>query len=196
MTNFYHGLWKGPVDRKASSIINVIANDTITMGSAVKFDTENTPDNELLPRIIPTNDNNDTAYGIAVDGDADGIYGDGSESVDNTTLATKKAGDGVAVVTQGRCLARVDTTDVDIGSELRPDSANPGLLQKSTNTASDHVIARALSSGSQIGEDLIPIDVQREGTHVITGQTAMTYSGGSDEMTFSGTGDTMTYSGI
>ena len=163
MTNQFLGLARGPIDHDASSVINVIANGPITMGSAVALVTT-IPSAEILPRVEETD--NPTVvrtYGIAVGGDTDGIYGDGSAASDDSTRATASAGQGVVVVTQGRCLARVDGSTgvaIVIGSPLAA-STTVGVLEVA-DTNSTNIIARALqaSTGSA---DIIAIDVQREG---------------------------------
>ncbi len=166
MTNFFQGLARGPIDHNASAVINSIANDAITMGSAVALKDLVTPliSAELLPRVEETD--NPTvvrAYGIVVGGDTDGIYGDGSAATDDSTRAAASAGQGVVVVTQGRCLARVDGATgaaIVVGSPLAA-STIAGVLEVA-DTNQTHIIARALqpSTGSA---DIIAVDVQREG---------------------------------
>ena len=38
MTNLFPGLARGPIDHEASSVINTIANEAITMGDLVQLD--------------------------------------------------------------------------------------------------------------------------------------------------------------
>lgn len=175
MTNFFPGLARGPIDHEASSVINAVSNDTITMGSAVKL-FATIPIDQLLPQVVQktvTPALIDFFYGIAVGGDIDGIYGDGKNATDDTTRAAA-AGDGVVVVTQGRCLARVDTTvEIKIGDALSAATTNPGVddggvLKTAQPTENGQVIARALQAVSATPSpdnlSIIAVDVQREGT--------------------------------
>lgn len=153
MTNHYTGLARGPIDHEASSVINVVSNGAIDMGASVV--TVAPPATELLPRVGET-----TAagvYGIAVGGDTDGIYGDGSASSDDSTRATAGAGQGVVVVTQGRCLAKVTGGAITINALLESDLAG-GLRAWVAGT----IIARALQATTTVA-DIIAVDVQREG---------------------------------
>lgn len=162
MTNQFLGLARGPIDHNASSVINVIASGAIEMGSVVKL-TTSIPPAELLPRVEETTGPNDVGYGIAVGGDTDGIYSTtGIPSGTDATLATESAGQGVVVVTQGRCLARVtNSTAIAIGDPLSP-SSFAGVLHLADGSATDEIIAIALQVPTS-ADDIIAIDVQREG---------------------------------
>ncbi len=106
MTNQFPGLARGPIDHEASSVINAIANEAITMGDLVQLDTSGPPTTEILPRVeVADGGQGLVAYGIAVGGDADGIYGGGGAAADDAERATLAAGEAIVVVTQGRCLA-------------------------------------------------------------------------------------------
>ena len=157
MTNLYPGLARGPVDHKASSVINIIANETdMEMGGTIKLAAP--PSVEILPRADKVDTAGQNAYGIIVGGDNDGIFGDGGSSpADNTTKATLLAGDALVVVTQGRCPARLAENCV-LGDKLAGNSS--GDLQLA-DTAGDDIIAEALQAGSS--GDIILVDVQREG---------------------------------
>ena len=167
MTNQYPGLARGPIDHEASSVINVVANGAIDMGSVVKLDTP--PTSELLPRVSQTPGKGIVRYGVAVGGDTDGIYGDGSAgTTGDGTFATAGAGQGVVVVTQGRCLARVlaatgagPANNVIAIDDPLTNSATEGVLQLAE--AGDEVIARALQPIVSGELDIIAIDIQREG---------------------------------
>jgi uncharacterized membrane protein len=164
LTNFYLGLARGPIDHQSSSVINVIANAAISMGSAVVVAAAASA--ELLPRVIenPGAAVTEDVYGIAVGGDTDGVYGTGVTGIgDPTTLATASAGQGVVVVTQGRCLARVESTlAIAIGDPLGSSNGGAGLLEKAVGTSK--VIARALQPvAATPGFHIIAVDVQREG---------------------------------
>ena len=166
MTNFFTGLARGPIDHDASSVINAVSNGEITMGSALQLvDIASVAPAEILPRVeeIEGLVLTDLVYGIAVGGDTDGIYGDGDAATDDTNLATASAGQGVVVVTQGRCLARVDTTfAVDVGSPLSASDADPGMLELAATGAI--VVARALQPLTiTTGNNIIAVDIQREG---------------------------------
>ncbi len=164
LTNFFLGLARGPIDHNASSVINVIANGAIEIGSVVTLDT--TVDAaELLPRVDEAAASQGIiSYGIAVGGDTDGIYSTtGAASGDDSTKATTSAGQGVVIVTQGRCLARVDGTGggaVSVGSPLTVSDTTTGTLELAT--AGDFVIAIALQDPTTT-TDIIAVDVQREG---------------------------------
>ncbi len=161
-TNRYQGLHRGPIDHNASSVINAVSNSAIDMGSVVLLDAT-IPTTELLPRVEQLGSVQGSAlvYGVAVGGDTDGIYGDGTASVDDSTRATSAAGEGVVIVTQGRCPARVKGgSTLVIGDELTP-SATIGLLEKATT--GDYVIAIALNDVADADTDVIAVDVQRAG---------------------------------
>ena len=131
------------------------------MGSVVKLVTP-IVSGELLPRIEEADQASHVGYGIAVGGDTDGIYSTtGAASGDASTQATESAGQGVVIVTQGRCLARVtNATGIAIGDPLSS-SGTAGVL-KLADGATNHIIARALQiPGSTT--DIIAVDVQREG---------------------------------
>jgi len=165
LTNFYLGLARGPIDHNASSVINVIANGSIEMGSVVTLDTT-VESAELLPRVDQAAASQGIAsYGIAVGGDTDGIFSTtGVLSGTDATLATASAGQGVVIVTQGRCLARVDGTGggaVSVGSQLTVSDTRTGTLELAIT--GDFVIAIALQDPTG-DEDIIAVDVQREGT--------------------------------
>ncbi len=162
MTNFYLGLARGPIDHQSSSVINLIANEAIGMGSVVT-QLATIQSAELIARVEEGDSATDVGYGIAVGGDADGIYSTtGAVPSDDTTRATSSAGEGIVIVTQGRCLARVDgnATAILVNSPLRA-SATTGKLELA-DAATDYIIARALQPSSG-ATDIIAVDVQREG---------------------------------
>ncbi len=173
MTNNYLGLARGPIDHNASSVINVVANGAITMGSALIL-SSSIPSDELLPRVEESTAAVDLPiYGIAVGGDTDGIYGDGTDATDDLTRATASAGQGVVVVTQGRCLARVKGANqaggsaIAIGDPLVSSDDDAGTLFRGTDAnTTEFVIARALQTITSGDLDIIAVDVQREGIGV------------------------------
>ncbi len=155
MTNFYPGLARGPLDHKSTSVVNVIANESIDMGATVVLIAA--PSTELLARVENADAVTEFGYGICVGGDIDGIFGDGSASSDDLTRAGV-AGDGVEVVTQGRCPAKV-TGDVVEGAKLAPSAT--GTLQAAVATQT--VVAIALQDSGGVGDHIIAVDVQRQG---------------------------------
>lgn len=156
MTNFYPGLHRGPIDHQSSSVINSIANEAIDMGAVVVL--IDAPATELLARVENGDAITEQGYGIAVGGDADGIYGDGSASSDDTTRAATAAAQAVVIVTQGRCPAKV-TGDIPVGTRLGVSAT--GTLQLAI--ATQQVIAIALQDTLGVGDHIIAVDVQREG---------------------------------
>lgn len=160
MTNKFVGLAKGSIGRDANSLINVIANEAIEMGSAVSLVTT-IPDTEILPRVDETDSQGELCYGIAVGGDADGIFSEsGAPSGDDSTRAASGAGQSVNVVTQGRCPARVNgVAAIVVGAKLTPHGI-AGVLQIATG--GDQVVAIALQPSTE-ADDIIAVDVQQEG---------------------------------
>ncbi len=156
MTNFYIGLHSGAIDRQSSSVVNVIANESIDMGATVVLIAP--PAAELLARVENGDAVTEPSYGVVVHGDVDGIYGDGSASTDDSTRAANAAGQAVQVCTQGRCPAKV-VGDIPEGSKLAVNAL--GTLQIAI--ATQHVIAMALQDTGGVGDHIIAVDVQREG---------------------------------
>ena len=166
--NQFPGLARGPIDHESSSVINSISGGTIDMGSVVALDTTFTT-GDLLPEVKELGvQGSIDGYGIAVGGDVDGIYGDGSAASDDKTKATNDQGQGVVVVTRGRCLARVITpTDTAIvkGQKLTM-SATLGVLEVAAT--GDWVIATALQGIPSAGAgnealNMIAVEVNKEG---------------------------------
>jgi hypothetical protein len=162
LTNHYQGLARGPIDHQSSSVINSISKGAIEMGSVVKLDTATIVSSELLPRVSEAPSASTRGYGIAVGGDVDGIYSTtGDASGDDSTRATSGDGQGVVIVTQGRCLARVtNATAIVIGDPLSP-SDTAGVLELA-DAVTDNIIAIALQVPTST-TDIIAVDVQREG---------------------------------
>lgn len=168
MTNFYPGLAKGPIDHQSSSIINSTSNGPITMGSSVLVTVPG--GEELLARVTesPAISVLIKLYGIAVGGDVDGIYGDGDEAFTDLNRATNDQGQGVEIVTQGRCLARVESTvAIAIGDPLGSSGGgvgNEGVLVNQLTEPTSPILARALQElPASPGFHIIAVDVQREG---------------------------------
>ena len=163
MVNNYQGLHRGPIDHEASSVINAIASEAITMGDAVRLN-GTIPGTELLPQIDVSDVANEQLYGIAVGGDTDGIFGTGPVATDDSTRATAALGDGVVVVTQGRCPARVTGT-IAVGV-MFVSEVTTGLLETPAIPAeTDRVIAIALQVNTT-GTGIIAVDVQRQGSAI------------------------------
>ncbi len=132
------------------------------MGSVV-VQVTTIPSAELISRVEEADAATELGYGIAVGGDADGIYSTtGAVPTDDTTRATGAAGQGIVVCTQGRCLARVDgnADAILVGSPLSA-SATAGVLELA-DAVTDYIIARALQPSTG-ATDIIAVDVQREG---------------------------------
>ncbi len=162
-TDRFVGLHRGAIDNEASSLINQVSSGSIDMGAVVAVATT-IVSSETLPRVGQiTSQGSNLSYGIAVGGDTDGIYGDGSASSDDSTRASNAAGQGVVVLTQGRAKARVSgdgSSVVTIGDPLTQ-SATTGVLEFATT--GDNVIAFALNDVGAGDIDMIAVDVQRDG---------------------------------
>lgn len=157
-TNKFPGLARGPLDHEASFVVNVIADETIDMGSVVSLVSPAAfPSNEILPRVRQTQSvGTFLVYGIAVGGDRDGIYGDGSASADeDDRFVAAKQGESVIICTNGRCLARVKGP-TNIGGNMGG-SDTDGVLQ--TAAVGQHAIVTTLNSISSGDTDMILVDV-------------------------------------
>jgi len=154
MTNLYPGLARGPLDHKSSSVINIIANESLDMGASVALVAQ--PASEILPRVDEADAQGEESYGIVVGGDVDGIYGTGADSTDDTTRASNAAGQGIVICTQGRCLAKIDGT-ITLGAALTVSAA--GGLEAATT--GDYIIAKALQAAAD--GDIAAVDVARGG---------------------------------
>ena len=180
--NKFLGLWEGPIDHKASSVINATyekvntssTGDDVVIGDTVYL--VSPPTSDLLPRVdwILNASQAELFYGIAVAGDKGGIYpskgtgfavGGAGQGFIIPTLLTTKSGDGLRVCTQGRCITRISGgTDINVGDKLSVDSNISGLkLAVST----ERVVATALFSSLQnLGPQssfYAHVDIQREG---------------------------------
>jgi len=159
--NTYTGLARGPIDHNASSVINAISEvggDFIEMGAAVKLTTPG--DGELLPRVQTAN-NNDVAYGIAVGGNADGLYPVKPEESDFEISAAVVSGQGVIVVTEGRCIAKVLAGDNIMRGDILSPNIN-GNLHRSVNP-NESIIATALQDSTLDSTRFMAVYVQRQG---------------------------------
>lgn len=163
--NRFPGLFRGPIDHKASSVINMISggsgSDSLTMGSVIALAAQGTGD--ILPRAveITATPQGKVTYGVVVGGDIDGIYGDtGVVATTDVNRASNQPGQGLVVVTRGRCLARVSGVILVVGDKLTQ-SATAGQLEKAS--ASDHVIATALFAKAATDIDIMAVDVNMEG---------------------------------
>lgn len=150
------------------------------MGSAVRLHTTSLPASEILPRVEEAQLNNLPVYGIAVGGDIDGIYGDGSNA-GGEAIEAAVAGEAVVVVTQGRALARVfaqdfGTNDIQVdpgdililGSTIAGQEGTliPGKLDGGGFVSPIQVVAVALQTIPAGSLDIIAVDFQREGRHI------------------------------
>ena len=167
MTNLYPGLARGPIDHNASSVINSISGGAIEMGDVVVIEKPATgpdiPPSELLARVVTGTLATQTAYAIAVGGDADGVYSStGSKTGAAANAATTTAGQGVVILTQGRCVAFVTVAGVmGVGQTLKIGAG--GVLIPTTGSGVEHTFAHALQEITAAGTHLIAVDVQREG---------------------------------
>jgi hypothetical protein len=134
------------------------------MGSAVVVAAAGSA--ELLPRVAenPGAAITEDVYGIVVGGDTDGVYGTGAAASTDINRAASGAGEGVVVVTQGRCLARVEgTAAIAVGDALGASAVGVGLLELADD-ATQFIIARALQAiDAGVDNHIIAVDVQREG---------------------------------
>jgi len=116
MVNRYVGLENGALAH--SAIENMISDGVIEMGAPVRLVTSVRSD-EIQPRVVTSTGATDIIYGIAVGGEADGVYGDGSAATSDLTRATTGAGQSVRIITRGRAPAKVFTgTVITVGSKL------------------------------------------------------------------------------
>lgn len=163
MTNQFPGLARGPIDHEASSLINVTAKGKIDMGSAVFLVDETIPSSAIFPRVEQSiiSSGSNQVYGIAVGGDTDGIYGDGSASADeDDRFVAAQDGESVVVCTQGRCLAKINSpTGAGIGGDLIAHS--DGTLRAAITGS--FIIAKSLFTTASNAEDMILVDIQRIG---------------------------------
>jgi len=159
MANNYPGLFIGTIGFRSNSVVNAIANTAIAMGSAVQLAAPGS--NELLARVEPTDKVGALMFGIAVQGDADGIYGDDiTPPILDINRATIRAGQGVGICTKGRCIARVEGA-VSVGDALMADVTPPGVLIPFVPASGNNKVAIVLVA--QAGDGLTAVDVQREG---------------------------------
>ena len=170
-TNKYPGLASGPIDHKASSVINCISYTSIDMGDAVHL-AASIPVTELLPRVgQKASAQGSLAYGVAVAGVVDGVYGNGTVSSGDVNKATNAAGQGVTVCTRGRCLARVrgskSGTDAAlvIGAPLTQ-SVVAGVLEEAA--LADAVVAILLQPIASGDVDIVAIDLGQQGVDTNT----------------------------
>jgi len=174
--NHYPGLWQGPIDHKASSVINAIVesqsandDDWVDVGDSVYL--TGVLEDELLSRVDYTRSSEETRIkfiGIVVDGDEDGIYVSAGDLVVFTGAIGRPVGDvagfngdAIRICTQGRCIIRVDQigSPIAIGDPITPHGL--GTLRKAIS--GDNVVARALQPVPIFGLQYIAADVQREG---------------------------------
>jgi len=152
MTDLYPGVYDGAVD-EAATVINAIADESITIGSPVILVAAGT--GELAPRVEPNASQGAWAYGVCVGGQDNGTYGGSSE------VAASAAGESVKICTKGRCKVRVNgsTGSIAIGAKLTIDAVD-GIAEVAA--ASDEVFGRALQASTG-ASDFILCDVNSEG---------------------------------
>ncbi len=159
-TNKYQGLENGALAH--SAIENMTANGPIDMGSTLRLSAPIVA-GEIQPRVQVTINFGENIYGIAVGGDNDGVYGDGSASTSDLTRATTQAGQTVRLITRGRCPARVTggIAGIAIGDKLTP-SSTIGVLQKLV-APFKFVAAIALNTVAIGDTDMIVVEMVKEG---------------------------------
>lgn len=161
-TNRFVGLAEGSITH--SAVDNLIADGAIGMGDCVQLLQTGFVPGELIPRVVSSSINGtQLAYGIAVGGDEDGDYGNGSNA-DAATLdfqATSKKGQAVKVVSRGNCLARVTGAGgiITIGSKLTASTSGQLRLAAPDND----IIAVALNNVAITDIDMIAVEVVKEG---------------------------------
>jgi len=157
MTDKHLGLASGPVDADARTV-NAIANASIRIGSPVVLAAPGT--GELLPRVAETTSQGAEVYGVAVDGDNNGIYDDGTGTTTTEQVAAA-AGEAVVICVRGRCKARVkgDGTAIVRGDPLTA-SATTGHAEK--GIAADIIFALAHDASTN-ASDFIVVDVDKRG---------------------------------
>ena len=167
--NQYLGLWEGPIDHDASSVINAVFENEhdqeMVIGDTVHLVTP--PSSELLPRVdlIFLVGEPLSVYGIAVGGDVGGIYPVAGGGFDEEQFIAIKTGQGVRICTQGRCIARVNpnSSEINVGDPL---SSTTGASLRFA-TSGELVVARALQFVAQksppVPFTFIAVDVKREG---------------------------------
>lgn len=133
--NKFFGLWQGPVDHNASSVVNAIYDTSDPVNFAVIGCTVfiQTSSKGLLPEVnfIDNMAQEFLFYGILVGGDIDGIY-----QVSGGTLLTNDegpdvvalSGDGVKVCTQEPAWLFYSNTGVEIGYDIPVDIQREGIL--------------------------------------------------------------------
>jgi len=171
--NKFFGLWQGPIDHDASTVINAIYDTTdptnfAVMGDSVFIQTSN---DKLLPEVnfVGSTQQEFLFYGILVGGDKDGIYptaGDTPFASSDTDFTIAFSGDTVRVCTQGRCVAAIDNevTSYNVGDPLKAERG--GDLRKATSGSL--VVARALQKLDATFDSnrlfsYMAVDIQREG---------------------------------
>ncbi len=176
--NAYPGLAEGPIDNKASSVVNAVFNPNSPFALPIGFPVKILlpPASQLLPVVDFIFNVSDALrfYGIPVAGDRGGIYpraGSGFANPDDTFATPDNPiiaspGDGVRVCTQGRCVAQVGTiaSEINVGDPL---TVIIGQLALGVAISGDNVVARALQFVAQKAvpeeESYAVVDIQREG---------------------------------
>ena len=159
-TNRYTVLSNGALAH--SAIENMTANGAIDMGSTIRLSAPIVA-GEIQPRVETTTNIGDVTYGIAIGGDNDGVYGDGSASTSDLNRATIGPGQTVKLITRGRCPARVTggAAGISIGDKLTP-SNTAGVLQKLI--APFKFVAAVSLNTVAIGDtDMIIVEMVKEG---------------------------------
>jgi len=168
--NKVSGLFQGPVDHNAGSVVNAVYDTTSPGNFALIGDSvfiQSPPNDGLLPEVNFIFGTGLLFYGVVVGGDQDGIYPETGDDfvfdVDDPAIVAL-SGDTVRVCTQGRCIAGLDNDGIsyNVGDPLK--AADGGQLVLATSGSL--VVARALQQLDAVGGfsiGFIAVDIQREG---------------------------------
>ena len=160
MADNYPGLFDGGAGGE-SVIVNFIADEAIEIGGPVITVAAGT--GELQARVEPSTDGAIYCIGVAVGGDANGIFVDGTTANDGNAAAA--AGETVKVCTYGRCKVRVDGSTGGANSNIVVgDPLSIGALDEvaQKTQAVDYCFGRALQATSAL-QDVILCFVTNEG---------------------------------
>ncbi len=165
MADLYPGLFDGGAGAEAI-IVNFTASEAIEIGACVG--TAAAATGELQARVQPISTLGAHSVGVAVGGDANGIWVDGT--VANDGNAADAAGEVVKVCVFGRCKIRVNgdaggaNSEIAIGDPLTA-SATDEIAQKPA--AGNFVIARALQATTAASDAILCFVTNEGATHVV-----------------------------
>ena len=162
MADLYPGLFDGAAGAEAL-VVNFIADEAIKIGGPVQIVAGAT--GELAPRVEPEATGVLYIAGVAVGGDANGIWVDGSTANDGN--AADAAGDTVKVCIFGRCKVRVDGSTGGANSNIAiGDSLSAGIDETAQRAITDDsVFGRAMQAATGINDAILCM-VNQEGDNV------------------------------